>query len=256
VGCVAYSPDGKWLATSTQLRQGHNRLHLWDAATLREVQLVGDVGYIGALAFAPDNQSLAAVEGGTKVQLWEVADGKLGRGATLPLPEETKQRHFGPLLFAADGKRLLSWDSQGVVWRWKRQGKDWVLDRVTEPIAGPLVQLAVSSDGRTLAYAVAGAVLGKVQVTVKDIDGPKEGRPLTQSLARVNGLALTDDGRRLAYAGGGQVHVWDLRPEPPREGPLLDLPAKEPVVWRFSPDGRYLLCAGDVRPGGPSERAL
>jgi WD40 repeat protein len=70
---VAYSPDGRWLATASW-----NEVIIWDAATYTEVRrLRGFRGLIWSVAWSPERR-LLAVGGGHKdsgtIELWDLAD--------------------------------------------------------------------------------------------------------------------------------------------------------------------------------------
>lgn len=54
--CLVYSPDGKWIASSSEDRA----VKIWDAARLRELRLLEtQPDWANALAFSPDNHHLA-----------------------------------------------------------------------------------------------------------------------------------------------------------------------------------------------------
>src|SRR5207302_52889 len=115
------------------------------------------------------------------------------------------------VLFTADGKKLLSWDTTGAVARWERKGDRWRLERVSPPLKSLLRQFAVSADGRTLAYTDVVKGAGKTAVLVKDLDRPEaEPREIDRTPAGSgSALALSDDGRLLAFDRPGEVAVWD-----------------------------------------------
>ncbi|HXZ70479.1 MAG TPA: hypothetical protein VEH31_06320, partial [Streptosporangiaceae bacterium] len=71
VGVVAFSPDGKTLATSSQ----DGLVRLWDVATGRQIgdPLAGQSSEVGALVFSPDGKTLAAGSFDDTVRLWHVA---------------------------------------------------------------------------------------------------------------------------------------------------------------------------------------
>jgi WD40 repeat protein len=71
-----YSPDGRWLATTSPIRR---TITIWDLATPgRQATVPGRVGAGFALAFAPDGRTLASGGEDGMIELWTVAE-VLGR---------------------------------------------------------------------------------------------------------------------------------------------------------------------------------
>src|SRR5262249_15328075 len=68
---IAYSPDGKWLATAS----GDRTVVVWDAATgKRLLTLRGHGNAAYAVAFAPDGKTL--VWGSKEIHVWDATSGK------------------------------------------------------------------------------------------------------------------------------------------------------------------------------------
>jgi WD40 repeat protein len=69
---VAYSPDGRWLAT------GHSDgvISIWDTATGTEIwNCFGNAGRVYSVAFSPDSKILASGCDDMTVRLWDVSNG-------------------------------------------------------------------------------------------------------------------------------------------------------------------------------------
>jgi WD40 repeat protein/predicted Ser/Thr protein kinase/Flp pilus assembly protein TadD len=99
-GCVAWSPDGKLLASSTSLSMG---FALHDAATGKLVRHVPSSNGLRSLAFDKDAKRLAARSLSAEWFLWDVSSGKKLR--------EGKDPTWGPgdraaLAFRPDGRQL------------------------------------------------------------------------------------------------------------------------------------------------------
>jgi WD40 repeat protein len=102
---VEFSPDGRWLATSTWNGKG---VRVWEAKTGRRVtDLLGTVN--SEAAFSPDGGWLVT---GTErgYRFWEVGSWRPGRR----IPQENsspRQR----MAFSRDGGLLAVWSSRGTV---------------------------------------------------------------------------------------------------------------------------------------------
>src|SRR5262249_34257133 len=100
---LAFSPDGRTLATATTDRQSGKDLmiRLWDVATVKEVRHFGTHS-VHALSYAPDGKTLASGDADGAVRLWDVADGHEVRRI------RGHQREVYTVAFAPDGKTLAS----------------------------------------------------------------------------------------------------------------------------------------------------
>jgi WD40 repeat protein len=73
VGDLAYSPDGKWLATGSD----DNKIRLWDTTdnSLAET-LVGHTGFVNGVTFSPDGSLLISGSHDRKVGIWDFQTGQ------------------------------------------------------------------------------------------------------------------------------------------------------------------------------------
>ena len=235
VGSVAFSPDGKTLATAS----GDGTVQMWDVATGRLIRnlFVGHTSGVSSrvsVAFSPDGKTLAS--GGTNgtVRLWNVAT---GRQIGNPLTGHTGP--VGSLAFSPDGNTLASGSDDGTVRLW-----DVTVGRqIGDPLTGHTCwvgSVAFSPDGKTLA---SGGTNGTVRLW-NVAAGRQIGKPLTGHTGPVGPLAFSPDGKTLASAGAhGTVQLWNVatgrqigNPLTGHAGPVGPL--------AFSPDGKTLATGG------------
>ena len=96
VNAVAFSPDGRTLASAGDDHGGDGAVRLWDVATRRQIggPLTG-LGQMRAVAFSPDGTTLASGGGDGKVRLWDVAT-RRQIGGPLTGPDPVNAVAFSP----------------------------------------------------------------------------------------------------------------------------------------------------------------
>jgi WD40 repeat protein len=73
---VLYSPDGRFLAASSETRGDNSgAINIWDATIGRLVRTLRHADPLGRLAYSPDGKHLAAECSGGTVDIWDVTDG-------------------------------------------------------------------------------------------------------------------------------------------------------------------------------------
>jgi WD40 repeat protein len=215
-GAVAFSGDGKWLAASAG-----SSVNIWDLSAGRELQTLA--GQLGAqdLAFSPDGKLL--VSGDTALGLWDVTSGKLIR----TIPSATQSLAYSP-----DG-RWLATNPKGSLQVWDT--RTWTPANLSPATGEHIWWMGFgAAEPPPANLAVSGIKWWQVGV------GPE-----TRSFwGATYATALSPDGKFLATGAiqGGNVSVWETS-----TGQLLRTFAAHDVgvsFVAFSPDGRWLLTAG------------
>ena len=199
--------------------------------------LTGKQGSVSAVAFSPDEHTLAAAYHDGTLRLWDIRiPDKPGRTFRL------KNLKYGidSAAFSPDGHTLAT-----------AATKVWLYDVRTPMKPGrPLNQGAViavtfSPDGHTLAAGDAGGGVRLWDIRRTGRPGP----PLAGNGLAGSGVALafTPDGRTLATADflttlglDRKLRLWDVRTRQRLGPPLVDPSPWDFVAVAFSPDGRTL----------------
>jgi WD40 repeat protein len=142
VYCVAFSPDGKWLATG-----GWDRtIKLRDAATGEErLTIFAHEGFVLDLAFSPDSRYLASSSEDRSVRLWEIPSGRrigVFHGHTYLVQA---------VAFAPDGRELASGGLEGTMKVWDLRKS---LPVVIEGFTTKQKSLWYRRDGRRIVFSM------------------------------------------------------------------------------------------------------
>jgi WD40 repeat protein/tetratricopeptide (TPR) repeat protein len=245
VACLAFSPDGKALATGSWVGLGGGKtageIVAWDLATGRPVfQLQGHTGSVLSLAYSPDGRRLATGGNDNLVKIWDTA----ARRELLTLHGHNFSVNC--VAYSPDGRRLISGSGyDGTIHVWDA-GTGQRL-RTFRNQRGVGERVVFSPDGQRLASAGSHWVnrQGNLQVlhglTVWDLRTGEEllalGDPGDTQLGGLRDAAFSPDGRRLALSGKRGVRVWET---PDLADPITVNVEDFVHGVAFSADGRLL----------------
>jgi WD40 repeat protein len=273
VNTVAYSPDGKQVATGS----AEKRVCIWDAATGKLVHEFATNQSVRSVAYSPDGKYLAGASPRT-VRVWDTETGKLSQtlkdlspvvlcvafspdgkqlawsGGTIEtslvkvhdtesgkelvaLPEQPGE--VRSVAFAPDGKRLAVCSGQrAAIYDLATQQPVHVLN---EGRGSWYSAVAWASDGKFI------AVVGITSDRAVHLYDAASGKKLAQWRGHngsIHGLRFSPDGRCVATASGDQtIKVWDvatgqvIQTLRGHAGPVNGV--------AFRPDGRHLASASE-----------
>ncbi|MFJ2729052.1 hypothetical protein [Streptomyces collinus] len=216
IGAVAFSPDGRLLATGDiTLNQFdvQGDVRLYDTATHRRLPPLlparrpdgstyplGHHGSVHALAFSPDGKFLASGAGFGEIQLWDMA-----RRRAVGKPMTDNSGDVTSLSFSPDGRTLVSGATDGTVRLWNVHTRR----QEAKPLTGPNTAIDAVVYNPKGGFVASGGDDGRVRLwdvgTGHQISDPL----LSEGGVAVHALTFNRDGTLLA-GGGSRLRVWDV----------------------------------------------
>jgi WD40 repeat protein len=237
VQALAFGPDGTLAAA-----EGNSRIGIWDlgGSSLLGGQPAAGQAPAAALALAPAASDLLATAGADGIaRVWRARDGAAFWTVPAPTGAGASSRRLA-MARTPDGRTLLAAPAGfGLVAVWD-VGARRRLALLGDPGASqPVSTLALSPDGRQVAFATSGPL-----IQLWDVPTQGHAGDIADAYASVNGVAFSPDGRVLASANDdGIVDVSDVR----SRALIAQLPAHVGPVETvaFSPDGATVATGGD-----------
>jgi hypothetical protein len=201
---LAYSPDARWLAGTSEAGGKSATIQVWYALTgLEHRRFPVGGGSAHSLAVAPDGSLLAAGTGERGVVLWNIVTGKeLACLKTSPRKERAEMVAFSP-----DGRWLAAaiW-GKGLIRFWEVPG---LTEKTSFPTPGRQVRaLVFSPDGR---HVAAGTQDGSLILWQRDTGAELLCQRVDNRTVRL--LSFCADSRTLLVIGeSGVVQQWELKP--------------------------------------------
>jgi WD40 repeat protein len=250
VNAIAFSPDGKTLATgghdSTQGKREARDLRFFDLESGKEKPAPKAPAGVNALAFSPDGKRLAAGGLDKAVTVWDLPSGKQSYQI-----KDVHRYDLAGLAFALDGKVLVSTGStstDGVVNSFKGELKLWDAANGKERNAmtafkAPIRRYAISSDGKTIA---AGGQVDGDQSLIKlwDAASGQEATTIKGPLKEVSGVAFSPDDKVVAACYyDNTIHLFEV--DGGKEIANFQGHVAMAKAVLFTPDGRTLISGGE-----------
>lgn len=235
ITALAYSPDGRLLASASGLYGGHSNLIIWNMET-REIAWQADTGVnaLDAVAFAPDGRTLAGTGSNSAIEQWDAESGVAGPQLGVNFATGTGR----DLCWCPDGRRIaLVAGNYG-----------YIVDRKT---GRPVQELRQGSTARGIAVSPDGklaAVIGGPTVRIWNLENGAAVGSFDTGRDNLD-VTFSPDGTCVAIADrtNGAV-VWDLNRRMQVHAFEIDGWSDGIARLAYTPDGRLLVAAAKFAP--------
>src|SRR5215216_4104660 len=224
VNGVAFSPDGKHLATASD----DETARVWDTESGDEVGRMDHGDKVKEVAFSPDGKDLVTVSDDKTARIWDLSS---------EVERMALEGKVNGVAFSPDGKHLATASKDRTARIWDLSSEDEVTPPMTH--ADKVNGVAFSPDGKHLA-----TVSDDKTTHVWDAESGDEVTPRRMTREKpVHKVAFSPDGKYLATAGREKsARLWDVD----SGDNVADISHEDTVNGAaFSPDGKYLATASN-----------
>jgi WD40 repeat protein/beta-lactamase regulating signal transducer with metallopeptidase domain len=235
---LAFSADGRTLVTVTE----SNTIKVWETATGAEVRRIDGTTHWYCIALSRDGKYLAT--GGGDIGQNQATDPVTVWDTTTWKPVGKLQGTFGSVMcvtFSPDGKTIATGCTDGATRLWQLDGLKLVA--TLEGHEDWVKAITFTPDGKTLVTASHDG-----SVRLWDVEKRMAVNRLDGHVAPVRSVAVTPDGKTLFTGGALRIlKVWDLATakETASYQPAQERPEETSIILAtvYSPDGKLLATA-------------
>src|SRR5262249_53783080 len=242
VGAIAFSPDGRRLATGSD----NGSVQIWDTTSRRPIVTgIEHTDAVLAVAFSPDGRTLATGSRDASVRLWGTGSEQSSLRYLTSLTGPTKQ--VWGVAFSPDGHTLASAGADATVGLWNVSGRpdDGLPEVRNSAVSGPHGTLVTAGSNHTplLWKTAPDSFLPTFQGELAEAPpAPRSGS------GAPFGIAISPDGRLLATpVTDSSIALWDLQATPPAMTLVPGDADRHVRAVAFRPDGAVAIASSDSK---------